>query len=255
MLRIDGPHACEDSERIIPLADGDADVFIAHPQSGGSWPTILFYMDAPGIRSELHQMARRLASNGFTVILPNLFYRAGINARLGRDAAIPGTAEQDRMFSLMNSITVADVMADTEALLEVLEAHDYADTSRMGALGYCMSGRYAMAALNKWPGRVRAAASIYGTDLVTGKPDSPHLLGAQVTGRLYVVIAEKDPFAPASEAPILEAEFQKGPVDAELEIVAGVDHGFCFPERETYDDGCAEAVWGKLVKLFTESLV
>src|SRR3546814_6598334 len=93
-----------------------ADVFIARPDSEGPWPVILFYMDAPGIRPELHDMARRLASRGYLVVLPNLFYRQGLNLRLGPDANIPGSEEQDRMFGLMNSLSVDAVMADSEEI-------------------------------------------------------------------------------------------------------------------------------------------
>lgn len=242
------------AEHLLPLADGRADVFIVRPETERRWPVIVFYMDAPGIRAELCEMARRLAGHGYMVVLPNLFYRQGVNLRLSADANVAGSAEQSRMFALMNGISVDAVMADTAALLKALPEAEYADTGRMGALGFCMSGRFAMAALHRWPGEMRAAASIYGTEVITGKPDSPHILAAQATGRLYVAIAEHDMYAPASEAEPLRTLFSGAAVDAEVEVVPGVDHGFCFPERSSYDEAAAERVWGKLVALFESSL-
>lgn len=248
-------YGCVGAEHILPLADGCADVFIVRPEkTGRRWPVVVFYMDAPGIRPELFGMAGRLASHGYMVVLPNLFYREGVNLRLSAAANIAGSAEQNRMFSLMNGLSVDAVMADTDALLKALPEDEYADTDRMGALGFCMSGRFAMAALHRWPGQMRAAASIYGTELITGKLDSPHMLAAQATGRLYVAIAEHDIYAPASEAEPLRALFNGAAVDAEVEVVPGVDHGFCFPERPSYDEAAAEHVWVKLVALFEGSL-
>lgn len=248
------PWPCVSSEPILDLSAGAADVFIAHPEGEGRWPVILFYMDAPGIRAELHDMARRLASHGHLVVLPNLFYRNGVNLRLTPEANVAGSEEQNRMFTLMNSLSVDAVMADTAALLGQLSSVPSADLGRIGALGFCMSGRFAMAALHRFPGQVRAAASIYGTELITGQPDSPHFLAAQASGRLYVAIAENDIYAPAAQAEPMRAEFQKGTVDADVEVLPGVDHGFCFPERATYDRAAAEHVWEKLFRLFGSAL-
>ena len=61
----------------INTGDGAMETFICHPERGGPHPAVLFMMDAPGIRDELRDMARRLASVGYYVLLPNLYYRAG----------------------------------------------------------------------------------------------------------------------------------------------------------------------------------
>src|SRR3546814_15903311 len=115
-------HSCVSEEQILPLADRHADVFIARPDSEGPWPVILFYMDAPGIRPELHDMARRLASRGYLVVLPNLCYRQGLNLRLGPAANIPGSEEQDRLFALLHTLSAAAVRADHPALLHSTSA-------------------------------------------------------------------------------------------------------------------------------------
>src|SRR5215475_13352875 len=124
-----------DQQVEIPTRDGKTTTFITHPERGAPFPVIIFYMDAPAIREELRDMARRLATSGYYVMLPNLYYRSGV-MELGPINPDPESPERKRMVALMNSINIPLVMEDTQALLA------YAD--HVGARGYCMSGRYAI---------------------------------------------------------------------------------------------------------------
>ena len=242
------------AEHTVPLADGPADVFVVHPEGQERWPVVLFYMDAPGIRGELHEMAGRLAAAGHCVVLPNLFYRAGTGLRLPADCTDPASPAHQRMIQLFLGLSVPEVMADTEALLGWLAEHPAADPGRIGTLGYCMSGRFALVAAQRWPDQVRAAASVYGTGLVTGDADSPHLLAARAPGELYVVFGELDAHAPAAHAAPMREAFAATGARAEVEVLPGVDHGFGFPQRATYDAAASEHVWGKLLVLFGRTL-
>ena len=127
-------------------------------------------------------MARRLATSGYYVMLPNMYYRSGV-MELGPLPADPESPERKRMFQLMASINIPLVMEDTRALLAYAESQSAARTDIVGTVGYCMSGRYAINAATHFPERVRAAASIYGTHLVTDEPDSPHLAARKDQGR------------------------------------------------------------------------
>lgn len=242
------------TDSVVPLSDGPADVHLAHPAGAGPWPVLIFYMDAPGIRGELHRMAHRFAAAGFCVVLPNLFYRAGLGFRLPPDCTNPAAPSHHRMIELFMNLSVPQVMADTAALLHWLGTHPAADVSRIGTLGYCMSGRYALAAAKGWPQQVRAAASIYGTGLVTEETDSPHRLAAAAPGDIYVAFAELDQHAPAAHAVPMRQAFHAAGKEADIEVLPGVDHGFGFPERATYDERASEHVWGKLLALFQRSL-
>ncbi|MFZ6763204.1 dienelactone hydrolase family protein [Pseudoroseomonas sp. WGS1072] len=242
------------TDNVVPLADGPADVHLAHPTGPGPWPVLIFYMDAPGIRDELHRMAARFAAAGYCVVLPNLFYRAGLGFRLPRDCTDPSAPSHQRMVELFMSLSVPQVMSDTAALLDWLETQPAADTGRIGTLGYCMSGRFALAAAQKWPHQVRAAASVYGTGLVTEEAESPHRLAAAAPGNIYVAFAELDQHAPAAHAAPMREAFQAAGREAEVEVLPGVDHGFGFAERPTYDERASEHVWGKLLALFQRSL-
>src|SRR5882762_5460080 len=178
-----------DQQIDIETKDGKTTTFITHPERGGPFPVILFYMDAPAIREELRDMARRLGTSGYYVMLPNLYYRSGV-MELGPIPPDPEAPERKRMFSYMNSINIPLVMEDTKALLAYAGTQSAANTKIVGAVGYCMSGQYAINAATHFPDRVKAAASIYGVALATDKPDSPHLAGTKTKGELYFGCAE-----------------------------------------------------------------
>ena len=120
----------------IRTADGAMNSFVVHPEEGGPHPVLLFYMDAPGKREELHDMARRLAAVGYCVLLPNLYYRRTRDFQLKERTE----AEMAQMFSLMNTLDAATTRCDTQALLDFADALPAADATRIGAVGYCMSG-------------------------------------------------------------------------------------------------------------------
>src|SRR5689334_21833763 len=146
-----------DQQVDIQTADGRVSTFVTHPERGGPYPLVLFYMDAPGIREELRDMARRIASVGYYVMLPNLYYRSGV-MELGKLPADPNSPERKRMFELMESLSIPKVMSDTEALIAFADgAKSHADTGTIGWVGYCMSGQYAINAAARHPNRVRAA--------------------------------------------------------------------------------------------------
>src|SRR5258707_1588151 len=163
-----------DQQIEIPTKDGHTTTFITHPERGGPFPVVIFYMDAPAIREELRDMARRLATSGYYVMLPNMYYRSGA-MELGPINPDPESPERKRMFQLMNSINVPLVMEDTKALLAYADGQSAANTKVVGTVGYCMSGQYAVNAATHYPERVKAAASMYGVQLATDRPAIPHL--------------------------------------------------------------------------------
>lgn len=240
-----------DQQVEIPTKDGSITTFICHPERGGPHPVVLFYMDAPGIREELRDMARRLATSGYYVMLPSMYYRAGV-MELGPVNPDPESPERKRMFELMHSLNIPLVMEDTKALLAYAEGQRAARTDIIGAVGYCMSGRYAINAATHFPGRVRAAASIYGTHLATDQPDSPHLAGGKTKAELYFACAETDIYAPAEIIEKVKAGMTGA--NAEVEIYPGTHHGFAFPKRPVYNRDAAERHWERLLALYRRNL-
>src|ERR1700724_42618 len=132
-----------DQQIEIPTKDGHTTTFISHPERGGPHPVIIFYMDAPAIREELRDMARRLGTSGYYVMLPNMYYRSGV-MELGPLPADPEAPERKRMFQLMASINIPLVMEDTKALLAYADGQAAARTDIVSSVGYCMSGQYAI---------------------------------------------------------------------------------------------------------------
>jgi carboxymethylenebutenolidase len=240
-----------DQQIDIPTKDGKTTTFITHPERGGPFPVIIFYMDAPAIREELRDMARRLGTSGYYVMLPNLYYRADV-MEIGPVNPDPESPERKRMFQLMNSINIPLVMQDTKALLAYAEGQAAANTGIVGTVGYCMSGRYAVNAATHFPDRVKAAASVYGTHLATDQPDSPHLAPSKTKAELYFACAEEDIHAPMEIIEKVKAGM-KG-TNNEVEIYPGTHHGFAFPKRPVYHRDAAERHWERLLALYRRNL-
>jgi carboxymethylenebutenolidase len=238
-------------ERQLHIATkaGQMSTFICHPERSGPHPIIIFYMDAPGIREELRDMARRLATVGYYVMLPNLYYRSNVE-ELGPFIGAAGAAVRDKMMALMAGLTIPMVLDDTDALIAFASSDAAASRGPMGCLGYCMSGQHVISAAARHPDRVAAAASIYGTRLVTDQSDSPHLTARRAKAKFYIACAETDRYAPLEMVDSLRQSLRDGAVDAEVEIYPGVEHGFAFPQRPAYNKAAAERHWERLFALF-----
>jgi len=239
-----------EQELLIDTADGRMDTFVAYPGEEGSYPVVLFYMDAPGIRGELFDMARRIAAEGYFVVLPNLYYR---EVRVSSEAyAETPLAERPAYARFLNN---GLVMRDTAAMLAYVDHHPQADATSIAALGYCMSGAFVFAAAGTYPERIRCAASVYGVNLVTDGDDSPHRLAGRVTGELYFACAEHDEWVPDDVIPRLEACLAGTAVNYRIEWYPGTRHGFAFKDRaDAYARDSAERLWERLFDLFGRNL-
>lgn len=243
-------------EQTLDLAtkDGAMETFICHPERGGPYPPVLLLMDAPGIREELHDMARRLATSGYYVMLPNLYYRAGRDTKYGPDVLKHGSEEHKRMRAVRTKMTIPPVMEDVAAMIAFADKQKAAKKGPVGTHGYCMSGPYSLAAAARHPDRVTAAASFYGTWLVSDAVESPHLTLGKARGELYISCAEHDELAPPEMVKELKALFDKSGAAGELEVHPGVHHGFAFPQRWCYDKPAAERHWERLIALYRRRL-
>jgi carboxymethylenebutenolidase len=229
----------------IATKHGACTTFITHPEREGAHPAVLFFMDAPAIREELRDMARRIASVGYYVMLPNLYYRSGV-MELADLPKLEEAAARKRMFELMGSLSIALVMSDGDALLDFADRDPAASNGQVATLGYCMSGQYAINFAARYPDRVAAAASIYGVQLVTDQADSPHLAAQKAKAEMYFACAEHDPYAPLEMVEALDQTVKSKNLNAEVELYSGVHHGFAFPQRAVYDKPAAERHWERL---------
>jgi carboxymethylenebutenolidase len=235
----------------IPTADGAMNSFVVHPDEGGPFPVVLFYMDAPGKREELHDMARRLASVGYLVVLPNLYYRSTRDFML-RERTEPALAE---MFALMATLNAQTTHVDTQAMLRYVDAHPQADAGRVGAVGYWMSGPFVMWAAAQFADRLSCIASIHGANMATDQPDSPHRMAPQIRSECYFACAEIDRWAPPADIAQLQTALQAAGTPHRIEWYPAAEHGFVFPQRGAiYNKAAAERHWVRLFDLFERNL-
>jgi carboxymethylenebutenolidase len=250
LSRLEAPPMIE-HDPDIPTADGAMNSFVVHPEEGGPHPVVLFYMDAPGKREELHDMARRLASVGYYVVLPNLYYRRTREFELKErtpEAMKP-------MFELMDSLSNAITVRDTAALLQFVDAQPAADARHIGAVGYCMSGPFVFAAAAAFPERIAAIASVHGARMVTDRDDSPHFMAPRIRCETYVACAETDIWAPPEAVATLQAALEAAGTPHRVEWYPGAQHGFVFPKRAgIYHQPSAERHWERLFALFDRTL-
>ena len=239
-----------DRELDIQTADGAMNTFVTHPEEGGPHPVVLFYMDAPGKRGELHDMARRLGSVGYFVVLPNLYYRRDRDFKMGT-----GDDARRIMFEHMNTLDRAKILTDTAAMLKFVSGEQAARTDKVGVVGYCMSGPFVFWAAAEHPNRVAAAASFHGVRLCTDSPESPHRFADKIKGELYVGCAQTDSYAPPEMIEALDAHLRTTPVRYRIETYPDTQHGFVFPKREgMYQKNGAERHWERLIALFRRNL-
>lgn len=234
----------------IQTQDGLMNTFITRPDEGGPFPSVIFYMDAPGKREELHDMARRIASVGYYVMLPNLYYRDTREFHLGMP-----NATRERMMELMDHLTNAMVCEDTQVMFDYMANEPDAKDGPVGITGYCMSGPFVFAAAAKFPERIKAALSVHGVKLYTDAEDSPHLDADKIQGEMYFACAELDQLAPPSMIDPLEAHLESTGINYRIEWYPAAQHGFVFPQREgMFSKESAERHWARLFAMFARNL-
>lgn len=237
----------------IKTRDGVASCHFFSTAEEAKQPAVIFYMDAIGIRPAMCEMAERLASNGYHVLLPNLYYRSGSVKPFVAESAFKEGPERDRLMQLLRSINNKLVMEDTTAILEFLESQPTV-TGKVGCVGYCLGGAFALSAAGTFPDRIGAAASLHGGRLATEQPDSPHLLASKMRGAIYVGIAGIDPHFTPQERQRLESALQSAGVKHTLEIYPDVKHGFAVNDTPAYDRATSERHWQRILKLFADNL-
>ena len=188
------------------------------------------------------------------MLLPNLYYRAGRDTMFGPGVLEADNPERARMRAIRTKMTIPPVMDDVAAMLSFLDGEPAAKPGPAGVHGYCMSGPYALAAAARFPDRIAAAASFYGTWLVSDAEESPHLSLAKSKAELYIACAEHDDLAPLPMVEQLRIVFTTSGAAGEIELYPGVHHGFAFPQRWYYDKPAAERHWERLISLYRRRL-
>ena len=233
----------------VRTPDGSMTTFVFHPEHDGPHPVVLYLMDAPGIRPALKDMASRLSTAGYYVMLPFLFYRAVPYQEFGL-----GDLDMHARRELMQSVNPTNVVDDARALLAVAEADPAAREGTVGTVGFCMGGPLAVSIARALPERVRAAASIHGARLVTDSPDSPHVGLDRLQAELYFAWCDPDPSAPAETIPVMRDALDAAGVRYALDVITSAQHGFAPPGGERYDRAASELHWERVHSLLRRNL-
>jgi carboxymethylenebutenolidase len=241
---------------IIQTRDGRCPVSHFSPDTGtGPWPAVLVYMDGRGIRPALFELGERIASAGYFVLLPDLFYRAGpYDAPSGEAFAADPSLRQRWQATYMATASKANVRSDTEAFLAFIAARADVSSPAIGTTGYCMGGSLSLAAAAHFPDRVLAAASYHGGNLASDAPDSPHLLAPQIRARVYVAGAVEDASFPDEQKQRLTESLVAAGVAHQVETYAGAKHGWVPSDSAVYDRAGSERHYRTLIELFDATL-
>ena len=238
----------------VKTADGAADAVLFHPAGRGAWPAVLLWPDILGLRPVFREMGRRLAAQGYTVLVPNPFYRSRRAPIVTGPFDFGDKAAVAKLFELKAPLTDAKIDADTKAYLAFLDGHKQVDRRKgAGVQGYCFSGPFAFRAAALRPDRIRAVATFHGGGLVTKEPNSPHLLIPRTKARFLVAIAQNDDRAQPDAKTILKAGFAAAKRPAVVEVYPA-DHGWCVAGSQAYNEPAAERAWRGLTKLYHATL-
>jgi carboxymethylenebutenolidase len=240
---------------MVPTSDGKADAVLFHPAGRGSWPAVLLWPDILGLRPVFREMGRRLAASGYTVLVPNPFYRTRKAPIVTGPFDFNDKAAVAPLLELKATLTDARVDSDANAFIKFLDAQRQTNRRKAaGVQGYCFSGPFAFRTAAARPDRIRAVGSFHGGGLVTKDANSPHLLIPKTKASFVVAIARNDDEKQPEAKDVLKAAFAKAKRPAVVEVYPA-DHGWCVPGSQPYDPAAAERAWAELLKLYRSKLV
>jgi carboxymethylenebutenolidase len=243
-----------ETDVMIKMTDGDCDAALFHPSGSGSWAGDVIFTDALGLRPAFRDMGRQLAAEGYTVLVPNPFYRTRKAPGLSGPFDFSKPEDRAELTELMAPLTNEVKTRDGAAYIAYLDT--LAQVSRakpIGISGYCMGGPYTMFTAAAVPDRVRAAGSFHGGNLVTDKPDSPHLLAPKIKASYYFAIATNDDQRQPDAKDKLRDAFAGKPV--KIEVYQDCQHGWCVSDGRVYNKAEAERAHAELIALYAKTLV
>lgn len=245
----------------VPTEDGVMETFITHPEKGGPFAPVILFMDVWGIREQLRDIARQIACVGYTVALPNIYYRMGgehfdYRNPDGTTASLKDlpAADQERIQAYRTHVSDPMAVADTGSLMEFLAKDDAVKPGPAGSVGYCMGGRHVLRVAGAFPQTFVASACLHGTRLFVEEGDSPHSEAPRVRGMFYNGIGENDHYAPAETVAAVEAAFAGQDCDYTQIIHPGAPHGYAIPDRDAYDKQATYRDWEHIYAMYDRML-
>ena len=241
----------------IKTPDGTCDAALFYPQGKGKWPAVLIWTDIGGLRPAFRDMGRRLAAQGYVVLVPNPFYRKGRAPAVTEGLDFSRPDDRPKFMALAGSIGAPNaVEGDAKALLAWLDAQPQVDRKKKaGTQGYCMGGPLVYRTAAALPGRIGGAGTFHGGGLVTKTDASPHLLIPKMKAEVYSAVAANDDERSPTDKEVLKKAFADAGKRATVEVYDGCNHGWCVKGSAVYNEAGAERAWAKLTDLYKRNLV
>lgn len=245
----------------IETPDGRMGTFITHPEQGGPFPPVVVFMDVWGVREQLFDIARRIATVGYVALVPNFYYRKGgitFDFRHPDGTTISlsalDKAQQDEILDYLSHLTDARAVSDTGAIVEFMASDEAVRPGPVGSIGYCLGGRLVIRAAGAYPDAFQAGASLHGTRLVTDAPDSPHLDAAKMKGEIYCGFGELDHYTPPQVIAAVRDSFAAAAVEYHDLVHLQSNHGYAIPDRDVFDKAAADRDWERIFAMYQRRL-
>jgi len=246
-------------ERFADIAtpNGPMDTFITHPEQGGPFPAVVIFMDIWGLREELYDIARRIATVGYYCLVPNFYHREGkirFEFRNEKGQTISydrlDKQTQKKLADTFGGLSNAMVVSDTGALIDFIGTDAAARAGAMGSVGYCMGGRHVLCAAGHFPDNFVASASLHGTSMISDRDDSPHRLANRFRGEIYCGFAALDHFTPPALVAQMQELLTPCAVDYHGVVHPGATHGYALPDRDVFDKQAANRDWERIFAMY-----
>jgi carboxymethylenebutenolidase len=241
----------------IATEDGVADAYLVQPDGDGPKPAVLLFQDAFGLRPRLFEMADRIAGQGYVVLAPNLFYRAG-RAPLFDLSGLGDAEQRGNLFKeigpLMQALTPDVITRDTKAYLDFLDSQPGVAPGGDAIVGYCMGGRSALIVMAALPDRIKVLGSYHAGHVVTDAPDSPHKAVGKITGEVYFGHADNDGSMTPENIETLENALDAAGVTYTSEVYEGSPHGYTMSDTAMYHEPGEKRHWESLFALLERTM-
>jgi carboxymethylenebutenolidase len=239
----------KESDVNITTPDGTCDAYFVTPTTGAH-AAVLVWPDIFGLRPAMRQMGKRLAEDGYSVLVVNPFYRQTKAPSAPQGAQTP----IQQLLPQMQALNATTHATDAKAFIAWLDGRSEVDKNKkIGTIGYCMGGPIVIRTAAAVPNRVGAVGSFHGGQLTTMNPDSPHLLIPQTNAQFLIAVAENDDMRDPTSKEILKKAFADAGKKAEVEVYKAA-HGWCPPDTQVYDRDEAERAWGRMLAMFKTAL-
>ena len=237
----------------VPMASGESDSALFYPEGKGPWPAVLVWTDILGLRPVFREMGRRLAAEGYVVLVPNPFYRNAKAPVVSGSFDFSKPEDRAKVMPLAAALTADANISDAKSYTSFLDAQPQTDKhKKMG--GYCMGGPLTFRTAATRPDRIGAAATFHGGGLVTDKPDSPYLMIPQMKAEVLCCVADNDDKRDPAAKDKLKEAFAAAHLKATVEVFEGCDHGWTVRGSQVYNEPGAERAWSELIALYKRNL-